>query len=43
MKAEAITDAILAEATALRWPCDPLGGQLLSAWQTDPEATLGAH
>jgi NAD(P)-dependent dehydrogenase (short-subunit alcohol dehydrogenase family) len=41
--ASAICDAILAEGGPLRWSCDDLGGQLISAWQADPEATAGAR
>jgi len=39
--AAAIRDAILADEGPLRWPCDPLGGQLLDAWRADPESTMG--
>jgi NAD(P)-dependent dehydrogenase (short-subunit alcohol dehydrogenase family) len=41
--AAAIRDAILDEGGPLRSPCDELGGQLLAAWQADPEATLGGR
>lgn len=41
--ARAVVDAIVSEDTALRWPCDDLGGQLLAAWQRDPESTLGGR
>jgi NAD(P)-dependent dehydrogenase (short-subunit alcohol dehydrogenase family) len=40
--AAAIKDAILADGGPLRWACDELGGQMLSAWRADPEALLGA-
>jgi NAD(P)-dependent dehydrogenase (short-subunit alcohol dehydrogenase family) len=41
--ASAICDAILFDAAPLRVACDDLGGQLLHAWQADPEGTLGAR
>jgi len=41
--ASAIAAAILDDGSALRWPCDPLGGQLLAGWQADPESTLGTR
>jgi NAD(P)-dependent dehydrogenase (short-subunit alcohol dehydrogenase family) len=40
--ARAVVEAILSDEPVLRWPCDELGSQLLAAWRTDPEATLGA-
>jgi hypothetical protein len=33
----------VSDEPALRWPCDELGGQLLTAWQHDPEATLAGR
>ena len=39
--AAAIRDAILADGGPLRWSCDKLGGQLLRAWQDNPDRTLG--
>jgi NAD(P)-dependent dehydrogenase (short-subunit alcohol dehydrogenase family) len=36
--AAAIREAILAEGGPLRWPCDPLGRQLLEMWRADPDA-----
>lgn len=41
--AAAICDAILFDHGPLRIWCDELGGQLLGAWQADPEGTLGAR
>jgi len=41
--AATIREAILADGGPLRWACDPLGGQLLAAWQTDPEGTIGVR
>ncbi len=41
--ARAVVDAIVSDDTALRWPCDDLGGQLVAAWQRDPESTLGGR
>jgi NAD(P)-dependent dehydrogenase (short-subunit alcohol dehydrogenase family) len=41
--AAAIRAAILADGGPLRWTCDPLGGQLLEAWRTDPEAMFGGR
>lgn len=39
--ARAVVDAIVSEAQTLRWPCDELGGQLLTGWRADPEASFG--
>jgi NAD(P)-dependent dehydrogenase (short-subunit alcohol dehydrogenase family) len=39
--AAAIVAAILADDPVMRWPCDPLGGDLLTAWRSDPEAVHG--
>ncbi len=41
--AAAICDALLLDHGPLRIWCDELGAQLLSAWQSDPEGTLGAR
>ena len=41
--AAAIRAAILADCGPLRWTCDPLGGQLLEAWRTDPDAMFGGR
>ena len=41
--AAAICDAILDDSGPLRVGCDDLGDQLLAAWQSDPEGTLGAR
>ena len=41
--ASTICRAILDDGGALRYACDPLGAQLLAAWQADPEATLNAR
>ena len=40
--ARAVLTAILTDGGPLRWSCDPLGGQLLTAWQRDPDGTVGA-
>jgi hypothetical protein len=36
--ATAIREAILTDGGPLRWPCDPLGRQLLEMWRADPDA-----
>lgn len=36
--ARAVVEAILSDDPVLRWPCDELGSQLLSAWRKDPES-----
>jgi NAD(P)-dependent dehydrogenase (short-subunit alcohol dehydrogenase family) len=41
--AAAICDAVLDDHEALRRGCDELGRQLLTAWQADPEGTLGTR
>lgn len=41
--ARRVADAVTSDGTALRWACDDLGGQLLAAWQRDPESTLGGR
>jgi hypothetical protein len=41
--AAAIRAAILADSGPRRWTCDPLGGQLLEAWRTDPDAMFGGR
>jgi NAD(P)-dependent dehydrogenase (short-subunit alcohol dehydrogenase family) len=41
--ARAVVAAIVSDDTALRWGCDDLGGQLVAAWQRDPESTLGGR
>jgi NAD(P)-dependent dehydrogenase (short-subunit alcohol dehydrogenase family) len=40
--ARAVVDAIVDDGGPLRWPCDPLGAQLLEAWRGDPDTTSGA-
>jgi NAD(P)-dependent dehydrogenase (short-subunit alcohol dehydrogenase family) len=39
----AVVAGIVSDDNALRWPCDDLGGQLIAAWQHDPESTLGGR
>jgi NAD(P)-dependent dehydrogenase (short-subunit alcohol dehydrogenase family) len=41
--ARAVVAAIVSDDTSLRWACDDLGGQLIAAWQRDPEGTLGGR
>lgn len=41
--ARAVVDAVVSDDTTLRWACDELGGQLIAAWQRDPESTLGGR
>jgi hypothetical protein len=41
--AAAVLEAILADDGPLRWPCDRLGGELLTAWQADPDGCLSAR
>jgi NAD(P)-dependent dehydrogenase (short-subunit alcohol dehydrogenase family) len=40
--ARAIVEAILTDDGPLRWACDPMGRELLAAWQADPEGMRGA-
>jgi NAD(P)-dependent dehydrogenase (short-subunit alcohol dehydrogenase family) len=40
--AAAVLEAIVTDDGPLRWSCDSLGRQLLTAWQADPDGTLSA-
>jgi NAD(P)-dependent dehydrogenase (short-subunit alcohol dehydrogenase family) len=41
--ARRVVAAIMADDPALRVACDDLGGELITAWQADPEGTLGGR
>lgn len=40
--ARAVVDAVLSDTATLRWPCDELGAQLLTAWRSDPDGMFGS-